>query len=806
MSILLGQDEFAVEAAFGGITTVDGQIGVKVRLSGPVDGRTTIEGDLLGGHEIVTFAGSTSISGGIVRPFLGEVTFEGSTSIGGDLSIDRFDPFALSLVVDILPATLGRTARFLPRLKVDGVEVPVVNGTYDEPVGGAGGELQVRLARVGDRALMVPGAVIEFGYGRKISGAWDEATFITLLREGFVENLGHTIGANGTAWTDSASVRVKSFSANQMATAPEATVIFYDSARVTLSTGDFDILRDTAGNEYPVELEPISGMTLHDLFQKIFLERCDFTAYHTNLPDFPLVRVDCVIGESYLTSIASAFGMYSPVMFEDGGEIWIIDPTLALPAGFPTPRSISVSEYKQLSVNQTRTNFDGFLVQYVENGREWDFVTERNETDVQVVGESGEDSYSSTLIEETWREYRRFANPGVVVKEELAEIDRTVSAWSGPPICRTSETKYYDNHGRYYRRDAYKEDLIPDVESAGDLVMRRTREESERWDYKPHPFRAKMEYVSRHEKTIRGLILRDADNPQLGEDALQEYSVAMNSNNLVDGQTTEFGTIRTQWETYFPLRGRMVRVAEYDRYVVGNYVEKDGTPEERPGEIALSTIAPQQKEVIVLPTDSDVRTNRRLGRRHVGEMPTTIFIPFIRRILATQQTRGRTLELPVIGYDAGFRKGMPVHVTGRTPLGESLDVIGNFLILGRSIPFSSEGVEMYLTCKELDSIADYVFGAENPVGSFTFSMEAGGTATLTVQIDCRTDYQLRSDGVSFLTVEARKVGDVSWVNIETGEIDLSAFDATRQAFEIRLTAAAVSEVTRRSFSIHVEHF
>lgn len=93
--------------------------------------------------------------------------------------------------------------------------------------------------------------------------------------------------------------------------------------------------------------------------------------------------------------------------------------------------------------------------------------------------------------------------------------------------------------------------------------------------------------------------------------------------------------------------------------------------------------------------------------------------------------------------------------------------------------------------------------ADNPISSFSMSIESAAVQTLTLRIECRTSYFLSCETVADLAVEGRKAGDVTWINLETTPIDLSAYNGTRQNFEIRLTAASVAAIQRRDFSIRV---
>lgn len=58
------------------------------------------------------------------------------------------------------------------------------------------------------------------------------------------------------------------------------------------------------------------------------------------------------------------------------------------------------------------------------------------------------------------------------------------------------------------------------------------------------------------------------------------------------------------------------------------------------------------------------------------------------------------------------------------------------------------------------------------------------------KIECRTGYKLSCVAVADLTVEARKQGSGTWLDIETTPIDLSADDGNLIIYEFRLTPTA----------------
>lgn len=90
----------------------------------------------------------------------------------------------------------------------------------------------------------------------------------------------------------------------------------------------------------------------------------------------------------------------------------------------------------------------------------------------------------------------------------------------------------------------------------------------------------------------------------------------------------------------------------------------------------------------------------------------------------------------------------------------------------------------------------------NPLSSYLMNLAAFGVFQFFIRVNCRTGLYLRSEIVSDFVVEGRKQGDISWINLESTGIDLSADNGTRQTFEVRLTAESVSSRVTHSFKIH----
>jgi hypothetical protein len=84
------------------------------------------------------------------------------------------------------------------------------------------------------------------------------------------------------------------------------------------------------------------------------------------------------------------------------------------------------------------------------------------------------------------------------------------------------------------------------------------------------------------------------------------------------------------------------------------------------------------------------------------------------------------------------------------------------------------------------------------------SLYADGSAvTQTIEIDCVDGhtFSLVTGAVSGCVVEFRQEDEVSWHNIESSPYDLSAFDGTRETFQIRFDPSAATAPQQLQFRV-----
>lgn len=681
-----------------GSTSLTGILGVSSPLSLTLPGITTIDAFLrLNGESNIllsaTAVGSTTLTPTATRTISLSQVVQGFTTLSANTQILEADVFELNMVMDILPAG-GLPGLYItdrPRLLVDDVEVPITRWTYTEGENSAGAELQVTLARLSDRDTFVPGVVINFGLGKKVSGLWDETTFLTLLAEGVYRGTTHSISWANNTPGDSVTITCGSKINEKLNKTAPTDLIIYDDLRETVDVASLEPIYDTQGRAYATDKLAITNMKLYDLFHEVFVERCGFTSYHTNLPNFPIQRLNCDFGQSYFEALRGYIGMFDPVIYEVDDALWVVDTTVALPSGFPAPRDFTVSQYKTLSSNAERARIDAMLVHYSELQAEYNYTTFRYEDTSEEVGNSVIDTHKIYI------EFRKTSQPFVVVREALNDVSTTTTV-NGVIVATSEENLLYNSVGNIISRRKTTYSRLPDLSlsTVGDIVYTTQLDsvEEENYAYAVHPYRPRQQYCSSKSLVITGLVAVDSDNPQFGVPYQSPYRSAWTTGNIAPGITLMSAPIRSRYETSLPLRNGMVRTKVIEINELANQLAQEYT-EERVGDIGVNGMSLNQNRVLVFDADNQMRTTDRIETMHIGELPLLYGIPLVRRLLVARKTKNDKVSLEGIGFDRTLRKGSAVTAKGR---GET---IGTFIILSRVASGDANGITTTYTSKEI---------------------------------------------------------------------------------------------------------
>lgn len=612
------------------------------------------------------------------------------------IAIEEFrtpETFEFNLTLDILPENIvpGRYVHTQPRLKIDGVEIPIISGTVSDDVNAGGRTLDVQLARIADKDLIGIDADIEFGFGTKTDGVWNESTFITLLSGAMRRSLNHSLAWDNNQPQDTVSFQSVSGDTTRMMKTAERDLVIYDSSRLTLRQQDFEILFDSQGRQFTTELKPIGGLRLNALLQEIVVQRCGFAGYRTNLPNFRIKRVDIEMGSSLIDSIIGYFGMFDPVMFEEDGILWIIDTTVALPAGFPAPKTVAVSQYRTLSKQDERRLVDALMITYVEDKLDYDYITTRTETDEELQGDL------EVRIETLIREYRKFAQPFVVQREEAYQVNKTFRGVGGVTVKTSQLTIEYDSRNRINSRTLRTQELLPDLldeMNPGALALLDSERIDESFTWAAHPFDTRREYLASRVVEVRSLVAIDAANPQLDSPYERKLAEVYLSGNVTVDQVLAFKRTSTTIDTAEPKKDGTVKIrrVELNHLLNLTAIDEDADPV---GDVSVSGLAASPNRMLVFYRDNAPRTTDRIENFNAGELPATIFVPLARRRLKMIREYLGGVVCQVIGFDPSLHRGIVVRATGR---GETL---GDVIITGLSISARFGSVVTNLTTRRI---------------------------------------------------------------------------------------------------------
>jgi hypothetical protein len=617
------------------------------------------------------------------------------------------EQWTLNFLIDLLPATDALTQEYRPRLTVDGTELKIISWTYREEKQALAGRLDVQLANVDQRSLITKDAEITFDLGTVAADA--SVTYETLVDTGKLERTDYNLSREGIGRRDTFTLTAKPAMLVKFEKTALNGYVLYDPRKHEIDEASWPVIRDTNGNGYAANFIQVYGLTLHQILTFAAETICGFDAMETNIPNFHVGMVEFRPGELVMNSIGGLIGMFEPDFSEitEGilSTLYIRDGTAGLPPGIPSPRSIGVSEARQLGVSADHGKVDAILLTYLADVREYDTSTDRTEEQTQESGTG--DEFTRTITTDTYVDYFRNSNPGIPVRtlhlskdidvyHNIKTYDVILHAYVLTLALTetSSEGFHYDAMGRLSGRRKTASKRLPDADNNFTMGLIPALDESESIEYLTHPFRPMRTYVNRRVINTSGLIFVDGDNPQLDEPYGQDANKVYRSGNATNTQIAVWGALSTYIEKGEPLRNGKVRyhIIEIDQ-AAG--VVADNREEERDGELGTSSKIQEPRQAYVLQDDERVRTTDKIIGLHSGEAPIGIAIPLARRVLIKANQFPNELAMELIGIDNSLQKGTPIKAIGRD--GEDL---GDYIIEARTMNGSRAGHFMSIEVRQ----------------------------------------------------------------------------------------------------------
>lgn len=644
-------------------------------------------------------AGSSSATATMTRRAKPHAKAVGTSSATGTLTYFPAPMASLSILVDVFPENYSRVQRIRSRLIVDGDPVPVESFQVSRDANNLSATLNVTLADIDDRTKIIPGAEIVFDLG-----IWDGTDWIweTLLDLGKANSTNYVFSRERDTFSFVGIPKEQA----RLAQTPVRDLVIYDSLRETLSSADFEPIPDSEGNLYTTELVAVPGLTVHALFQRIFVNRIGFSEVKTNLPDWRVTRADFQAGVSFMATIGGITGMFSPDFHILGDTLWITDGTAGIPNGFPAAREITLSDSAGLEIASEIDDLNAVLLSYSSDRSNYDYPITRTETDISE-DLSNPNWQQTRTVTRTIKEYFRAENPFTPIDQDIMSIEEELMVsvpGQGSFVIFTAVEDYtFDGTGNPKKRVRTEHRRLPDIRMPIPdtnpqqyvTTLLESKRITEEWRYKANPFRPGSKYQSSHTVIEEALICIDEANRRLGEPYREGYAEAYQGGNLTDGMGVTVSPIRSFVEKTTPLRDGRAKVERTEVDIL-NQVTNFSESQTTVGEISMNGRVREQRQMYVFKDGLSARTTEKVMQLNGGEVPLNILIPLARRVLTQRQQRNQTLSDRLAVVDLSIAEGTFINPKGRN--GEDL---GNFVVTGRTITGNRDLVSVQIQAKRV---------------------------------------------------------------------------------------------------------
>lgn len=591
-----------------------------------------------------------------------------------------FLPFGetLTVIVDTLPDTLsGYAQRQSFRLYAGADELHFSDFQYTADPNRIDFELRFTLVDMAQRALLTTDKNFKFD-------VYDAGAWRTEFETGKLLNRDFSVLWGDNAPNDTLEITIKSNAQNKFEKCPVLPLVIFDPNRADVAQEDFEVLKDTEGNAFVTTLEPVSGLTLHKLFERIFVEELGFSAYKTNLPDYNVRRVDFPLTETFFAPLAQLVAAFDALVFEQGDTIFVLDATQTLPNGFPAPSALTVADYARLEASSDLRAPAAYLMDYTANENEYDSTEDEVLPMVETkIGMLGDADYSTTQTVTTMRHFYKDEFPLAPVRSEIKSVVKTVRQGTTIVSVQTDE-RQYDSRGRLVRGTITHEGLVPTFEGGWSLALEDIETEELEIYYAKHPFKPSESIQKKLIRRTSGLIAVDAANGYLGDDFRQGFLDAYRAGNISEDVTYQSGAIKTVEETLMPTGKEslmmMVQTIDHVRGAVSLTYE-----EPRAGDIGQSDYNTETKPVIVLPEDGGALSGGRVEPFSVGEIPLEYAVPMARRRLKRRREKPYTFQADIFGFVRGISRGQVKALKDREGALVGVVMIEGFSISGKAL-------------------------------------------------------------------------------------------------------------------------
>jgi hypothetical protein len=433
--------------------------------------------------------------------------------------------------------------KYLPIVVIEGDEVPISGFSFSAPAGSLGVLAEITVA---DNTL-------SFNRGDDFTLTIRHETGSTpktrLIKNGRVAGDSKGIAITRVGGTlapaDTYSLKATDQIGEKWKLAPRIPIILFDPDHTVIQDNEVDSnVNDENGDRILSTAIPVNDLDLLAVLDFAYVEKCGFTEVISNLPTYPVPRADFSLNASYHSIAASFYRVFSPVVFEDDGRLFIIDIYGELPEGIISgARTVEASGY----ISYQKQNTDAAItnavllshkeisVQSLDEDTFPVNVTQRVEEDPPTdVGTPGAIGWQRTILRRHIAEiHDDIDDPGKITSEIIWRTETRTSGRDESGIVRELEvniqTEFYTNSWRLkvgWRRDC----TIYAGDGEGTKLLQQAETENGVIIWEPNIAKPGEWRKVRMTSSLEGLVLVEGDDPPT-KTPLRD---ANNSNSIPD--------------------------------------------------------------------------------------------------------------------------------------------------------------------------------------------------------------------------------------------------------------------------------
>jgi len=596
----------------------------------------------------------------------------------------------IHFMIDILPAVnVSRYRQYHARCSINGSNLPIASFSLRRS--SVSSTFTARLANLADRSLIIAGASFKFEIGETVLGT---TTWRTIFDTAKLSSRSYSIGMADSSPTDTFSFSTSSNLTTRLMKTPIRNTVYYDPYRTTVESTAIEVFYDTGGQAYASQVIPFPSMKLYTLFQEVFVTRCGFTSYVTNLPNYPIKRADFPFQRSYYESLRGLIGMFdlSISTSEDGTIVYIRDTTNGVPAGFPSPRTLTTTKYKAFQRQDQESRVQALRLNYISNETELTYKVQRLVQTSKDLGNGLTEETDTTVFDIYSVTY-----PTTVLRTIPDRIEKRV--YQGAIRVATYNESYtYNSENRPTLITKTQEALLPTVgldetiDETLPVTNQRFSNETTRIEYSEHPYVLRAVYQKQIVTHSIGLVVQDTENTYLGQPFYQSLVDAHRAGNAKDGMQVFTRPIETVIENYSPQPNGQVKAEVRTINHIRDELAVTNNSDERAGDAAISYAGQSTQRLLVLGNDGDTLTGAGVEDFHIGELPLYLGIPLARRKLKKMRTYQGTASADLLGLDLDLLEGIAVSLTGRDGNPEGNIVVTSVQIVGNALGTENQDI------------------------------------------------------------------------------------------------------------------